>query len=79
MSYKLFSIKKHDELPLSPSKEMTISQKLLLAQMGDIAYLKDIFQPFNMSTTYILSDNFLRSYYQFFDGNQEMLIFFSAV
>ena len=36
----MFSKKKYDELPLSPHKEVTISLKLLSAQMPYLAFIK---------------------------------------
>ena len=70
-----FSKKKHDELQPSLHKEVTISLKLLLAQMTYLVYLKYIFKPFKISTVCILSDNNFGSYCHFFDENHKQQFF----
>ena len=61
------------------SKQVTISQKLFIAQIFYTYPLKDIFKTFQMSTVCNLSDNYLGSNCYFFDANHEKLSFLSNV
>ena len=74
-----FSKEKKDEVPFFWSKQVTISQKLFIAQIFYTYPLKDIFQSFQMSTVCNLSDNYLGSNCYFFDANHEKLSILSHV